>query len=186
MASVLAVSMVTNACKNAFPGVALLFSFRQARFFPAASLPFFFPRSSPRCKSCLRRDRSLPTSFHFSMTMFIALMSLSQTSLKIRSPSGFLAGGKLYSYIQCYMIFFSLSVTSTPGEISDENVWNEMGKCDGFSSSFAACVKTITLISVYVFPPSLNPERKLKIGIRAVGLSVVSNTCIRITFDLTL
>lgn len=51
-----------------------------------------------------------------------------------------------------------------------------------FSSSLTVCVKTITPISIYIFPSSFNQERKLKIRGSVMGLSVglVSNTFFRV------
>lgn len=59
-----------------------LFSFHRARFSLVASLRFFSPRSSLRCKSRLQHKRSLMKSSHLSTS--ISLVPLLQMSLKRR------------------------------------------------------------------------------------------------------
>lgn len=67
--------------KTPSPDVALS-SFRQTRFFPAASLRFCPLRYSFWCKLGLQPEQSLTTSSYFSMSMSIAFTSLLHRSLK--------------------------------------------------------------------------------------------------------
>lgn len=76
------VLIATNACENNLLWCHCAISFLQACFTLVASLHFFSPYSSPWCKSCLQLHRFWQTSSHFSM--FIALMSFLQMSLKLR------------------------------------------------------------------------------------------------------
>lgn len=66
--------------------------FSSSRLHPCGKPPFF----CPRCKSCLRRERSLAASSNLSMWMSIALMSILQTSSVLQSPSSHVPSGHVH------------------------------------------------------------------------------------------